>query len=223
MNSYFIKELDADMTYIELRILTYLDCKLKIEKIRSILDFLQVHKFLVNLTRLDGEDTLDDLIVAEHHYERKNIMSITIDVHNDKLRFKFWNGISTQWFYHTEDLLNALDTGREKFSELYDKYEPVTDILLDFKRRWSTSIFHISYNYLTDTDYDIVYHIVFYEEVKKVNYVNRLLEKINNEIIMLGKDITDGLKFKIEHSFQTSGCKPCEAAKREREQNEQDK
>ena len=148
MNSYFIKELNTEVTYIELRLLSQLDCELKIEKLTDILNFLRVHHFLINLTTVYGDDMTTELMNSERHYEQKDVMSLTIDVNNDKMRFKFWNGASTQWFYHTEDLLSALDTGREKFSELYDKYEPVTDILLDFKRRWTTSIFHVTYNYL---------------------------------------------------------------------------
>lgn len=220
MNSYFIKEFNTEMTYIELRIFSYVECALKAEKILELLQFLSTRYFLVNLTNFRGEDMLNDLITPENHYEREDVMSITIDTKNDKLRFKFWNGASTQWFYHTEDLFNALDTGREKFSELYDKYELVTDVLLDFKRRWSTSIFHISYNYSESDEFDIIYHIVFYEEVKKANYTARLLDKINNEIIMLGEDVTNDLNFKIEHSFKDTGCKPCEKARKEREKNE---
>ena len=65
-----------------------------------------------------------------------------------------------------------------------------------------------------------MYHIVFFEEVKKVKYTNHLLKKINDEILMLGKEYTDTLNFKIEHSFRNTGCTPCEQARKEREENE---
>ena len=142
-------------------------------------------------------------------------MSLTIDIVNDKLRFKFWNGISVQWFYHIDDVINALKTGREQFSDLYDKYEPVTEVLLDFAHRWKNSIYNISYKYQKE-DFDIVYYILFTEDVKEREYTNIMLGKINNEIINLGENITKDLKFKLEYDYKTSTCIPCEKAKQER-------
>lgn len=215
MNSYYIKERNMNMTYIELRFLMEVECELKSEKITEILNFLNNNGFINHLTIF-----YIDNLRAENIPERDNVMSLTIDMRNDKLRFKFWNGAATMWLFHTQDLFDALDTGREKFSELYDKYEPITEILLDFKKRWSTSIHRISYKYNVDVDTEVLYHIVFTEEVKKTYYANKILYKINKEIEMLGKDITEGLKFNIEHSYQEIGCAPCEARRREREQNE---
>ena len=59
-------------------------------------------------------------------------------------------------------------------------------------------------------------------DVKDTDYASVLLGKIDKEIVMLGSRITDDLKFKIEHSFKTSGCLPCQKAREEREKNERE-
>lgn len=215
MHSYYIKERNMDMTYIELRLLLYIDCKLKYEKITEILNFLNRNGFINHLTMLYSEN-----MRAENIPEREDVMSLTIDMRDDKLRFKFWNGASVLWAFHVQDLFDALDTGREKFAELYDKYEPVTEVLLDFKKRWSTSIHRISYRYSPDAENELVYNIVFTKEVENTNYAAKILKKINKEIIMLGDDITKDLRFSIEHEYQGSTCTPCEQARKEREKNE---
>lgn len=215
MNTYYIKERNMDMTYIELRLLLYVDCPLKYEKITKILNFLNNNGFLAHLTIFYSED-----MRAENIPEKEDVMSLTIDMRKDTLRFKFWNGIAIMWLFHTDDLLDALSTGREKFSEIYDKYEPVTEVLFNFKKRWSTSIYHISYEYPLYSDVDVIYNIIFTKEVEKSNFANKLLEKINKEIIMLGHEITDGLKFELQHSYKKVGCSACEEARKRREENE---
>ena len=200
MKSYFIEEKDAEMTYIELRLLLMIDCDLKYDKITEILNYLNNHRFIIDLTTLSINS-----IPPEQFLEKENVMSLTIDMLNNKLRFKFWNGASTQWLYH-----------------LYDKYQPLTEILYDFANRWKTSVHRISYRYypVDDDTVDVVYHFVFTQDVEDANYAGKLLKKINDEIISLGNDITNDLKFKIEHSFQGSGCAPCEKARKERERLE---
>lgn len=215
MNKYYIKEYGSEITYIELRLLIYIDCEKKYEKINEILNFLKTHGFLVDLTMIYPE------IGAEVINEREEKMSLTIDAPNeDRMRFKFWNGASTMWLFHTSDLFDSISMGREKSAEVYDKYEPVTEVLFDFKKKWSTSIYDISYKYPSDSDVDVIYNIVFTEEIKKNNSFDVLLKKINKSIFMLGDDIIKELNFKIEHSFHETGCSPCEQAKKEREQNE---
>ena len=212
MNSYFIKERNMDMTYIELRLLLFIDCEEKYKKITQILNFLNNNGFISHLTMLYSED-----MRAENVAERDEIMSLTIDLRDDKMRFKFWNGISTMWLFHVQDVLDALDTGREQFSELYDKYEPLTTLLYDFQKRWNTSIYRISYTYGQDDDNEVIYDIIFTQDVKDTNFASKILDKINKEIITLGKDITDNLHFTITHSYQDTGCTPCQKAREERE------
>lgn len=215
MKSYFIEEKQMDMTYIDLRLLLYIDCEKKFKKITEILNFLNANGFITNLTTLYCED-----MRAENIYEAHDVMSLTIDVRDDKLRFKFWNGASTLWLYHVHDLLDALQSGRDKFESLYDKYEPVTEVLFDFKNRWRTSFYSLSYEYYPDDETDIVYNLVFTQGVKDTKYESILINKINKEIQSLGQDTVKDLNFRIEHSFQPTGCSECERKRREREENE---
>ena len=142
MRTYYIEEKQMEMTYLNLRLLLFVDCDLKYKKITELLNYLNSKGFLVNLTAFYCEN-----VTSESYLEGQDIMSLSIDMVNDKMRFKFWNGASTFWLYHLSDVYDALDTGRNEFSQLYDKYEPVTEVLFDFKRRWRTSIQHISYQY----------------------------------------------------------------------------
>ena len=216
MRTYYIEEKKMDMTYLNLRLLLSLDCDLKYKKINRLINFLNNKGFIVNLSIVNPE------LTSIYMKEETDIMSLTIEMNNDKMQFKFWNGISALWLYHLDDLFDALETGRNTFSELYDKYEPVTSILFDFKNKWKTSVYSISYNYHPENDdVDLKYHIVFFEEVKNTKYTNKLLKKIENEINMLGEDVTKDLNFRIEHSFRTTGCLPCQKAKEEREKNEE--
>lgn len=214
MRTYYIEEKQMEMTYLNLRLLLFVDCDLKYKKITELLNYLNNKGFLVNLTAFYCEN-----VTSESYLEGQDIMSLSIDMVNDKMRFKFWNGASTFWLYHLSDVYDALDTGRNEFSQLYDKYEPVTEVLFDFKRRWRTSIHHISYQYYPyDDDVELVYRIIFTQEVKDTQYTNKLINKMNNEITMLGTDVTKDLNFRIEHSFKTSGCTPCQEARKEHEE-----
>ena len=218
MRTYYIEEKKSEVSYIELRLLLFVDCEAKYQKITELLHFLNNNNFITDLSIFSCN------VPADAFSEQEDIMSLSIDFINDKMRFKFWNGASTFWLYHLDDVFDAISTGRNKFSEIYDKYEPVTDVLYDFKRRWRTSIYHISYQYYpANDDVELLYHITFTEEVKNTNYADKLLQKIGKEITMLGMDVTQGLNFRIEHSFKTSGCVPCQKAKEEREKNEQNK
>lgn len=214
MNSYYIKERDRNMTYIELRFLTEIECDLKEQKIQDILLFLNKHGFLNCLTIVNTNIRAEDII------EQEDIMSLTIDARNDKMRFKFWNGSTIFWLFHTQDLFDVLNTGREKFTKLYDKYEKLTELILNFKKRWGVSIDSVSYKYYPDSDIEVVYDIVFAEVVKNDDY-NKILNKLMQEIYFTFKgDEADNLKFNITHSFKSVGCTPCEQARREREKNE---
>ena len=212
MRTYYIEEKQMEMTYLNLRLLLFVDCELKYKKITELLNYLNSEGFIVNLTAFYCED-----VTSESYLEGQDIMSLSIDMVNDKMRFKFWNGASTFWLYHLSDVYDALDTGRNSFSALYDKYEPITEVLFDFKRRWRTSIYHISYQYYPDDDIELVYRIIFTQDVKDTAYASKLIDKMNKEITMLGEDVTKNLNFRIEHSFKTSGCAPCQKAREERE------
>ena len=215
MRTYYIEEKQMEMTYLNLRLLLFVDCELKYKKLTELINYLNTRGFIVNLTTFYCED-----VSSENYLEEQDVMSLSIDMVNDKMRFKFWNGASTFWLYHLADVFDALDTGRSEFSQLYDKYEPVTEILSDFKRRWRTSISHISYQYHPDDDIELVYHITFTQEVKDTQYESKLIDKIHKEVTMLGQDVTKDLNFRIEYSFKTSGCTPCQKAREERERED---
>lgn len=215
IDSYYIRGRKRRMTYMELRLLMEVECDAKIKKISEILSFLYTHNFLANLIVFSVDDFQSENIV-----EKDDIMSLTIDMVEDKMRFKFWNGVSSMWLFHTQDLFDALNTGREEFSDIYDKYEEITDILLNFKKRWSTSIAHISYRYHPTENTDVSYHIVFSDGVKQTDSADEILNKINKELQKVDSSVIDGLKFDIQYSYKPSGCTECEKKRKEREQNE---
>ena len=216
MRAYYIEEKKMEMTYIELRLLMYVDCEKKYKKITHILNYLNANGFITNLTTFYCEN-----MRAENIFEQQDAMSLTVDIRDDRLRFKFWNGANTLWLYHVDDLLDALEAGRTKFAKLYEKYEPLTQFLLDFKNRWRTSIYHISYGYFPDDNTEIVYHITFTEDVKDAHYETILINKINKEIQTLDETLLKDLNFRIEHSFKIIGCYECERKRKEREQDKE--
>lgn len=205
----FIKERNIDMTYLELRILTYLECEEKIKKITQILNFLQANDFLVNLTVL-----YYNAIRAENIYEHQNISSLTIDMRDEKFRFKFWNGSKTYWTYHTSDLFDILVEGRKDFNTLVNKYQNVTSLLMnDVRKQYDEDINRITYTYYPTSDVEILYEIQFKRKVEKENLTDSILKDIFNQITEL--NIKD-LKMDLDYSFEKE-CLPCQRAKEQRE------
>lgn len=212
MNKYHIKELGRDCTYIELRIFSYIECEEKIRKLTEIFNFLNFHDFLVNLTMLYHKE-----MRAENMIERQDVASLTIDLRDDKFRFKFWDGAKTYWTYHTDDLFNILIEGRREFIALSEKYSPVTKALSDFKDK-NDVIFGLSYKYFPTDGIDIRYDILFDQSLKENHGEDQYLKQIYDEIDSLGlKDIS----IDIDYGFQAH-CSPCEEARKRRErQNEE--
>ena len=83
-NKYFINELGIEATYLELRIFSYLECEEKIKKITEILNFLNSHGFITNLTML-----YHSMMRAENMIEHQGVPSLTIDLRDEKFRFKY--------------------------------------------------------------------------------------------------------------------------------------
>lgn len=202
--------LEGDVKYIELRLLLSIDCKEKSRKITQILSFLNANGFITHLTILSLGD-----INAEDIIEHDNVMSLTIYMIDNTFKFKFWNGITVTWFSHTQDLFDEIRTGREEFASLYDKYEPITEILLDFKQKWTTFIQNIRYQYHPNADIELTYNIVFFED----KYVDEILKKINKQITLLDRDVVKNLHFDIQISYASSGCIPCQKKARENNEN----
>lgn len=208
MNKYFIKEYAIEMTLIELRICLLLDCKGRIDKITEILNYLNTNGFLTNLVLM-----YDETIRAENIDERPDVASLTIDARDDKLRFKYYNGSEVLWFFHTQDLFEALISKRDDYEKLVDKYRPVTAILLDMQSDFKTSIKRISYRYYPDMDNEIAYDLLFSSEIKEQGLEAKLLTEINDRL--WGLDDKD-LQFTINFDFDDKKCTVCEEARNER-------
>lgn len=218
MNKYMIKELgDTPGTYLELRILMYVECEKKMNIITDILNFLNLNSFITNLTMLYyiNEETQ---IRAENMPEKQGVSSLSIDLRDNKMRFKFWDGSKNFWAYHREDLYNCLIEGREDFMALSEKCEPISNAIFNMEKKYDRDILHVDYKYYPeDTDLDILYHVVFSSYIKEHKMENRMLEDINKEISLIGKDVLKDIKFKIDYSFDEHHCSPCEEARRKRE------
>lgn len=203
MNKIFIKELNNEVTYLEFRILTYLECEEKIKKITEIINFLKQNGFLINLSILYFKH-----FRAENIPEQNNVPSLTIDLRDDKFRFKYFDGAKTYWTYHTEDLFDVLITGREEFSQLINKYQPITDLLFRIKKE-NNNIKFVRYRYYTEQNIDIQYEIQFFEDTKDKGIADITMKEIFRKIEELK---IDDLQMDLFYTFEEK-CLPCEKAK----------
>lgn len=198
-----------DFTYIELRILTYMDCEEKIEIITKILNFLNSHDFLNNLTML-----YHTAMRSENLIERQDISSLTLDMRDEKFRFKYWDGSKVYWTYHTQDLFNVLVEGRKEYNELMSKYSQITKSLFNLKDKYHGEIINITYKYYPSDDVEIRYDIQF----------SKKMESQQAQTDMILKEIFDyipqneNLKLDIDYSFKKQ-CIPCQ--KRQERENGQ--
>lgn len=205
-NKYFINELGVEVTYLELRIFSYLECEEKIKKITEILNFLNNHNFITNLTML-----YHSMMRAENMIEHQGVPSLTIDLRDEKFRFKYWDGAKNYWLYHISDLFVCLIHGRQTFEELVDTYAPLTHLLYDFKAKYNEDIIDIVLQYYpTDFDVDICYELKLSQKVKDNNTAGIILQRIYQEINKL--DNIHSLSFDIDYSFKEK-CIACEKAK----------
>ena len=198
------------MSIIELRICMYLDCKGRIDKITQILNYLNQNGFLTNLVLM-----YDDAIRAENIEEMPDLPSLTIDIRDDKLRFKYFNGSRTLWLFHTDDLFKALLEGRKEYEEVVDKYRPVTQVLLDVQSDYKTSIKRVSYRFYPNLYTEVAYDLLFSSQIKEQAMESELLTEINNRLSQLEEK---DLKFSINFDFEDRKCTACEKnEKRNRE------
>lgn len=205
-NKYFINELGVEATYLELRIFSYLECEEKIKKITEILNFLNNHGFITNLTML-----YHSMMRAENMIEHQGVPSLTIDLRDEKFRFKYWDGATNHWLYHVSDLFVCLIHGRQTFEELVDTYAPLTHLLYDFKAKYDEDVIDITFQYYpTGFNVDICYELKLSQKVKDNNTVGIILQRIYEEINKL--DNIHSLSFDIDYSFKEK-CIACEKAK----------
>lgn len=211
MNTYFINELGHEMTYIEIRFCLSLNCPKRFDKIAGILEFLNRNHFLCNITFF-----YDESIAADSFQERNDVASLTIDINNGKMRFKYWNGAETLWTYDSQDLSHSLMSGREKYAQIYAKYYPIIHVLQDVEHNFSTSIRRITYTYYPkNNNIEMQYFITFSKEVQESQTTKELMDIITEKINALGHDVIDTLKFDIEVKFDNSKCIPCQKKKQE--------
>lgn len=208
MNKYYINELNTEATYLELRILTYVECEKKITIITKILNFLNSHNFLTNLTML-----YHTAMRSENLLERQDTTSLSIDMRDEKFRFKYWDGSKTYWAYHLNDLFDILIEGREEYRQLVEKYNDVTVALLSAKQKHS-EIDNITYNYYPSDDIDIQYDIQFVSDMKGNNAQIDMILKEMFDYIPQNEDF----KIDIIYSFKRP-CIPCQK-KKEKKQHE---
>lgn len=211
MNKYYIKELETELTYLELRILTYMECEQKILTLTKILNFLNANRFLTNLTMM-----YHMAMRSENLVEKQDAASLSIDMRDEKFRFKYWDGSKTYWAYHVDDLFNILVEGRKEYQDLVKKYNDVTLKLLETKQKYP-EVNRITYNYYPSDDIDIQYDIQFTKD----------MEDNKAKLDMILKEIFDyipqneDLKIDIIYSFKKP-CIPCQK-KKERENEQSNK
>jgi len=210
MNKNFIKELNRETTYLEFRILTYLECEEKMKIVTHILNFLKHHDFLVNLSIV-----YYNALRAENIPEHQDVPSLTLDMRDDKFRFKYWDGSKIFWTYHLEDLADVLIQGREDFTALIDKYQPITNILFKNKDE-NENIKFIRYKYYPMPEVDIEYEIQFFYDVKDTGMADLIMKDIFKQINDLN---IDNLAMNIDYSFE-SKCLPCQKAKEKQNERE---
>ncbi len=205
-NKYFINELGIEVTYLELRIFSYLECEEKIKKITEILNFLNNHNFVTNLTML-----YHSMMRAENMVEHQGVMSLTIDLRDNKFRFKFFDGATTYWTYHIDDLFECLLQGRKDFITLVDTYQDLNTLLLNFQKKYPNDILSIRYKYYPPGfNVDILYELQLSQKVKENNTTNLILKKIYDEISQLNN--VNILSFDIDYIFKEE-CIACQKTK----------
>jgi len=208
---YFVDELGAPASYIELRILTYIECEKKIEKITEILNFLNNKNFVTNLSMLYHTN-----MRAENMVEQQNVASLTIDLRDEKFRFKYWDGSQTYWTYHTIDLFDILVEGRKDHENLVAKYEDLTRYIFDFRAKNNDTINRVTYKYYPVEKVDIMYEIQFDTHMKDEQaQVDMILKELFEGI---SERATEDMAIDVDYTFREK-CIPCQKAREQQNEN----
>lgn len=194
-------------THLELRILTYLECEEKMKIISRIINFLHENNFSIDLGMV-----YYNVLRAENIPEQQDVASLTIDMRDEKFRFKFWDGSKIYWTYHLEDLFNTLIDGRKEFLTLVEKYRPITNLLFALENK---NIKNIRYQYYPSDNTDIIYSITFVKEAETKNVANFIIKDIFEQINSLN---IEDLKMDIDYSFEKE-CIPCQKRKEKENEN----
>ena len=133
----------------------------------------------------------------------------------NKFRFKYWNGSQIFWTYHFADLTKVLVQGRESFTDLINKYQPITDLLF-YIRDNNENIKFVRYKYYPISEIDIEYEVQFFTEAEDKNIADIVMKDIFNQVNDLQ---LDDLKMDINYSFEKE-CIPCQKAKEKQNERE---
>lgn len=196
---------------IDLRILTFIECETKMKKITEILNFFNTHNIKANLSML--YDSEISKIRAENLLEYKEMPSLTIDLRDGLLRFKYWNGLTIYWTYHIDDLFKSINKANTEYSKIYDKYSPITQKLMNWKDQ-NEEIRSIRYEYYPQEKVDVGYTIYFDSDMKNNPKVDILMK----EAFELFNNIYDDLSMTLDYAFK-SKCSACEKRRKNEESN----
>lgn len=158
---------------IDLRILTFVECETKMKKITEILNFFNTHDIKANLSML--YDSEISKIRAENLLEYQEIPSLTIDLRDGLLRFKYWNGLRIYWTYHIDDLFKTMNEANTEYSKIHDKYSPITQKLMTWKDQ-NEKVRSIRYEYYPQEKVDVGYTIYFDSDMKNSPEVDILMK-----------------------------------------------
>lgn len=209
-SKYYLDEIGY-ASYLELRLLTYLECEEKVKKVAEIIHFLVTHNFLANLKVMPCYED----VKADSFLEKQDCASLTIDVQNEKFRFKFWDGAKTYWTYHLEDLFNSMLEGRKEYDALIEKYSKITDYLFKFRDQHKDEINRITYKYYPSKEIDIEYEVQFTNNMKENQaQTDKLLKEIFDYVFHLEGDYY----LDFTYTFREP-CIPCQKAKEDRNES----
>lgn len=199
---------------IDLRILTFIECEKKMQKITEILNFFNTEGISTHLSML--YDSEEGGIRSENLFEHPDAPSLSIDLRDELFRFKYWNGAKTYWTYHTDDLFRAIDVANTEYNELYEKYSSVTELLFNWRDDNKDKIYTIKYLYYPEDNVDVEYKIIFESNMKDNPETDIFLKDIFKSI----NDKFDNLSMTLEYEFKRQ-CTPCEERRKQNESNKE--
>ncbi len=215
LRNNLIYEDGVQIKYIELRLCLLLDCEVKYKKITKIIDYLHENKYCIDLRLLYADN-----MRIENLDEKVSIPSVSIDMRDGYLRFKYFNGQDIYWTYHTKDLFDLINENQHAIQDLLDKYQFIIDILNDLRKKFSEDFVGLSYDFPPHDDEEI-FIMLHLHAIEGMDIFKFILDLFFKEFNMHKEAQQDDLKFVIKHKIvEDKKCSACEKAKKEREMKE---
>lgn len=216
LRNNLIYEDGVQIKYIELRLCLLLDCEVKYKKITEIIDYLHENQYCIDLRLLYADN-----MRTENLDEKVSIPSISIDMRDEYLRFKYFDGQDIYWTYHTQDLFNLINENQHTIQELLNKYQFIIDILNDLQKKFSEDFIGLSYDFPPHDDEEI-FIMLHLHPIEGMDIFKFILDLFFKEFNMHKEAQQDDLKFVIKHKLveDKKKCTACEKAKKEREMKE---